>query len=314
MDDKLVIRGSVSTGFRAPTLHQIYAQSTQASFAGGTIVLSGLFNNNSKEAFALGIPKLTPEKSENYTIGAGWNPSPNLSITLDYYLINIRDRIVYSSSISTSDPTSTLGQILTAGSLSSVQFFINGVKTRTEGLDFVGSYKGLDLGPGRLAINLAGNWNILNKVEGAPNTPPVIAAAGASILNAQVISLMQEGRPLYKVILGFDYSINKFNVVLNNTLFGRTAFQDLDNGGSTMNYVRQVFAPAVVTDVNIGYQFNKNLSASFTVNNLLNVLPSWKLEAIHGNPTGGRYRILGYNGSQFSQLGTTFMGQITFKF
>lgn len=334
LDDKLVIRGSVSTGFRAPTLHQIYAQSTQASFAGGTIVLSGLFNNISKEAFLLGIPKLRPEKSDNYTIGAGLNLTSNLSFTLDYYNITINDRIVYSSSITTNDPLSQLGQILAAGNLVSAQFFINGVKTRTEGLDFVASYKGLNLGPGTLAVNLAGNWNILNKVDGAPQTPPVIASAGGSILNAQVISLMQEGRPLYKVILGLDYSVNKFNVVLNNTLFGRTGFQDIDNGGSTMNYVKQTFEPAVVTDLNVGYAFNKNFSASFTVNNLLNVLPKWKLEAIHGNPTGeaflsnptdkallegflafsGRYRILGYNGSQFSQLGTMFMGQLTFKF
>ncbi len=334
MDDKLVIRGSYSTGFRAPTLHQIYAQSTQASFAGGTIVLSGLFNNISKEAFALGIPKLTPEKSENYTIGAGFNLNSNLSFTLDYYNITISDRIVYSSSISTSDASSSLGQILAAGDLTSVQFFINGVKTKTEGLDFVASYKGLDIGPGKLAVNLAGNWNILNKVVGSPNDPAVIKAAGATILNAQVISLLQEGRPLYKVILGLDYNINKFNIVLNNTLFGPTAFQDLDNGGSTMNYVKQTFSPAVVTDLNVGYAFSKNLSASFTVNNLFNILPSWKLEAINGNATGeaalanaadrsllegflsfsGRYRILGYNGSQFSQLGTMFMGQLSFKF
>jgi len=334
LDDKLVIRGSASTGFRAPTLHQIYAQSTQASFAGGTIVLSGLFNNISKEAFALGIPKLTAEKSDNYTIGAGVNLNSNLSFTLDYYNITISDRIVYSSSISTSDPSSTLGQIMAAGGLTSVQFFINGVKTATEGLDFVANYKGINLGPGRLGINLAGNWNILNKVVGAPNDPQVIKDAGATILNAQAISLLQEGRPKYKVILGFDYSINKFNVVLNNTLFGPTGFQDLDNGGGIMNVVKQTFEPAVVTDLNVGYAFSKNLSASFTVNNLLNVLPKWKLEAIHGNPTGeaaianptdrallegfltfsGRYRILGYNGSQFSQLGTTFMGQLTFKF
>ncbi len=334
MDDKLVIRGSYSTGFRAPTLHQIYAQSTQASFAGGTIVLSGLFNNISKEAFALGIPKLTPEKSENYTIGAGFNLNSNLSFTLDYYNITISDRIVYSSSISTSDASSSLGQILAAGDLTSVQFFINGVKTKTEGLDFVASYKGLDIGPGKLAVNLAGNWNILNKVVGSPNDPAVIKAAGATILNAQVISLLQEGRPLYKVILGLDYNINKFNIVLNNTLFGPTAFQDLDNGGSTMNYVKQTFSPAVVTDLNVGYAFSKNLSASFTVNNLFNILPSWKLEAINGSAIGeaaianpadrsllegflsfsGRYRILGYNGSQFSQLGTMFMGQLSFKF
>ena len=334
MDDKLVLRGSVSTGFRAPTLHQIYAQSTQASFAGGTIVLSGLFNNISKEAFALGIPKLTPEKSDNYTVGAGVNANSNLSFTLDYYSITITDRIVYSSSISTSDPTSTLGQIMAAGNLTSVQFFINGIKTKTEGLDFVASYKGVGLGRGKLGVNLAGNWNILNKVVGSPNDPAVIKAAGATILNAQVISLLQEGRPLYKAILGLDYSINKFNVVLNNTLFGPTGFQDLDNGGAQMNYIKQTFSPGLVTDLNVGYEFSKNISASFTVNNLLNVLPKWKLESMYNNPLGeavlanpadrnllegflafsGRYNILGYNGSQFSQLGTTFMGQLTFKF
>ncbi len=334
MDDKLVLRASASTGFRAPLLHQIYAQSTQASFAGGTIVLSGLFNNISKEAFALGIPKLTPEKSDNYTFGFGYSPSSNFSLTVDYYSIYITDRIVYSSSITSTVPGSVLDQTLQNNNIVSAQFFINGVNTKTEGLDFVASYKGLLLGPGTLGINLAGNWNILNKVDGAPKTPPVIAAGGGRILNEQVISLMQEGRPLYKAVLGFDYSINKFNVVLNNTLFGRTGFQDLDNGGSTMIYVKQVFEPAVVTDLNIGYAFTRNVSASFTVNNLLNVLPKWKLESIHGNPTGeaaianptdrallegflsfsGRYRILGYNGSQFSQLGTTFMAQITFKF
>lgn len=360
MDDKLVLRASASTGFRAPTLHQIYAQSTQASFAGGTIVLSGLFNNNSKEAFALGIPKLTAEKSDNYTFGIGLNPSRNLSLTVDYYNITISDRIVYSSSITTSSASSTLGQILAAGNLTSVQFFINGIKTKTEGLDVVANYKGIGLGRGKLGVNLAGNWNILNKVvpksDGSlANDPPVIKSAGATILNNQVISLLQEGRPQYKAILGLDYSINKFNVVLNGTLFGPTSFQDLDNGssytyiasntglnlsgisnpdGNVMNDIKQKFSPALVTDLNVGYAFSKSLSASFTVNNLFNVLPSWQLEALPGNTNGqkllndpasksllegflsfsGRYRILGYNGSQFSQLGTTFMGQLTFKF
>jgi iron complex outermembrane receptor protein len=338
-DDKIVIRGSISSGFRAPTLHQIYAQSTQASFAGGTIVLSGLFNNNSKEAFALGIPKLKAEKSVNFTAGLGLTPVNNLSVTLDFYDITISDRIVYSSSITTSDPTSTLGQILAAGKLASVQFFINGIKTHTQGLDFVASYRNMELGNGRLNLNLAGNYVLTNEIVGAPNDPAVISAAGATILNTQVKSLLTEGRPKYKSILGIDYTIGNFNVVLNNTLFGPTKFQDLDNGGAVMENIKQVFSPAVVTDLNIGYQFTKSISASFTVNNLLNVLPKWKLEltgnssdsnyaaaqATLNDPTqkqllegflefSGRYRILGYNGSQFSQLGTTFYGQLTFKF
>ena len=339
LDDRLVLRGSISTGFRAPTLHQIYAQSTQASFAGGTIVLSGLFNNGSKEAFQLGIPKLTAEKSDNITLGFGLNPANNFSLSVDYYNITIRDRIVYSSSISSSSTTSTLGKILAAGNLASVQFFINGIKTRTQGVDVVASYKGLSLGSGNLGVNLAGNFTLSNEILGTPNDPAAIAADGSSILNAQIKSLLIEGRPLYKVIGGLDYSIGHWNIVLNGTLFGTTRFQDLDNGGAVMNNIKQVFSPAVVTDLNIGYEFSKHISASFTVNNLFNILPSWKLE-LTGSPTdpnyaaakatlespadksllegflsfSGRYRILGYNGSQFSQLGTMFMGQLSFKF
>ncbi|MCX8492024.1 MAG: TonB-dependent receptor [Cyclobacteriaceae bacterium] len=351
LEDKIVLRGSISTGFRAPTLHQIYAQSTQASFAGATIVSSGLFNNISREAFALGIPKLTAEKSDNITLGVGFNPTSDFSLSLDYYNITISDRIVYSSSITTDDrklavPTTQLGRILKGSSvgannfdLQSVQFFINGIKTQTQGLDVVASYKNLKIGTGKLGINLAGNFTLSNEIIGIPNTPKIIASAGGSILNSQIRSLLVEGRPLFKVIGGLDYSLGNWNIVVSNTMFGPTKFQDLDNGGSKMNNIKQVFSTAAVTDFNIGYAFSKHISASFTVNNLFNVLPSWKLE-LTGSPNdpdyaeakatlenpvdksllegflsfSGRYRILGYNGSQFSQLGTTFMGQLSFKF
>jgi iron complex outermembrane recepter protein len=343
-DDKAIIRASASTGFRAPTLHQIYAQSTQASFAGGTIVLSGLFNNRSKQAFALGIPLLTPEKSTNYTFGIGLNPTKNFSFTLDYYNITIKERIVYSSSINTDDkklavPTTELGRILKGNSLgagnfdlASVQFFINGIKTRTQGLDFVAGYRNINMGTGKLGINLAGNYTFKNEIIGSPNIPKAIKDAGADILNTQIRSLLTKGRPLYKAVLGLDFGTKKFNVNLNNTLFGPTEFQDLDNGGADMENIKQVFKPAVVTDLQVGYQFTDKISAAININNILNVLPKWELEAI--NPAGdavlknaaaknllegflafsGRYRILGYNGSQFSQLGTIFQASLNFKF
>ena len=342
--DKFVIRASASTGFRAPTLHQIYAQSTQASFADGTIQLSGLFNNRSKQAFALSIPLLKAERSNNYTIGIGLNPSKNFSFTLDYYSITIKDRIVYSSSITSEDrllanPTTDLGRILKGNAvgvnnfdLKSVQFFINGIKTVTNGLDLVANYKNISLGQGKLGINLAGNYTIKNVIIGKPNDPKPIKDGGSTILNTQVKSLMEEGRPLYKIVLGFDYHVNKLSINLNNTLFGPTKFQDLDNGGGDMENIKQVFKPGIVTDLNVGYDFTKKINFSFTINNLLNVLPKWKLEAL--NPAGqavlnnaaaksllegflgfsGRYNILGYNGSQFSQLGTIFQASLNFKF
>jgi iron complex outermembrane receptor protein len=350
-NDKVVIRASASSGFRAPTLHQIYAQSTQASFAGGTIVLSGLFNNRSKQAFALGVPLLTPEKSNNFTLGLGFTPIKNLSVTIDYYSITIKDRIVYSSSINSNDkllavPTTELGRILKGNSvgagnfdLASVQFFINGVKTKTSGIDVVINYKNIALRNGKLGINLAGNYTTKNELVGTPNDPAAIKSAGASILSKQIISLIEEGRPKYKAVLGFDYSLKKFGVSLNNTVFGPTKFQDLDNGGSQMNNIKQVFKFAVVTDLNLGYSFTDKISFNIGINNLLNVLPKWKLEltgtasdpdyaaaaaTLASTPDrellegflsfSGRYRILGYNGSQFSQLGTMFQASLVFKF
>jgi iron complex outermembrane receptor protein len=338
-DDKFTLRGSASTGFRAPTLHQIYNQSTQASFVAGTIQLSGLFNNNSKQAFLLDVPQLKPEKSTNYTIGFGWTPKRNVSITLDYYSISIRDRIVYSSAISSSDPSTTLYQILQDAGVVQAQFFINGIKTNTQGIDLVANWRGLALGSGKFGINLAGNYTLNNEIVGDVSNPKPVADAGADILSAQIRSLLTESRPVYKGILGFDYSINDWNFMLNNTLFGPTKFQDLDNGGAIMNNIKQVFTPNVVTDLNIGYNFSSKVSATLAVNNLLNVLPKWDLE-LTGDPSdpnyadaaatladpeatsllkgflgfSGRYSILGYNGSQFSQLGTLFQASLTFKF
>ncbi len=331
-DNKLVLRGSVSTGFRAPTLHQIYNQSTQASFVAGTIQLSGLFNNNSKQAFLLGVPKLKPEKSTNFTLGFGVNPNKDLSMTLDFYSIAISDRIVYSSPISSSDPSTTLYKILQAAGVVQAQFFINGIKTNTQGLDFVGSYKNIGMGAGKLAINLSGNYTLKNEINGSPNNPDAVKAAGATILSTQIRSLLTRSRPLYKGVMGFDYMVNKWSFNLYNTLFGPTEFQDLDNGGAIMEDIKQRFSPNMVTDLNIGYDFSSKVSASLAISNLFNVLPKWSLVALNNNGQtylnnaaqksllegflafSGRYRILGYNGSQFSQLGTTFQGTLTFKF
>ncbi len=343
-DDKVVIRGSYSTGFRAPSLHQIYAQSVQASFVGGTIQSSGLFNNRSAQARALGIPTLGPENSTNISLGVAVNPTKNLSISLDYYSINVKNRIVYSSSIGTADknlavPTTELGRILKgtavgAGNydLSSVQFFINGIQTQTSGIDYVVSYRNIELGAGKLGVNFAGNITLVNKIEGTPNEPAPVAAAKSSILNTQIRSLLTESRPRYKSILGLDYSMGKLYVNLNNTLFGPTAFQDLDNGGDDMENIKAVFSPAIVTDLSVGYMFSKKVSLTLNVNNLLNVLPKWDLVAQNDKGAkaiakaedkallrgflgfSGRYDILGYNGSQFSQLGTMFNANLNIKF
>ena len=136
LSDKLTARASVSTGFRAPTLHQIYTQKAQYSFVPGQgIQVGGLINNVSTQAKLLGIEDLDAETSNNFTIGLGGKLSNTLSFTLDYYNIAVQDRIVLGSEIgATGDAANPLDILLTQNNLSDVSYFSNALDTRTSRL------------------------------------------------------------------------------------------------------------------------------------------------------------------------------------
>jgi iron complex outermembrane receptor protein len=328
-DDKITLRGSVSTGFKAPTLHQIYTQKAQYSFVPGQgIQVGGLVSNVSREARLLGLPALKPEKSTNLTLGLGLRPSSNLSLTLDYYNIALTDRIILSTEIGATDAGNTpLDKLLTENNLSDLSFFVNGLDTRTSGIDFVTSYKGVPLGSGELGLNLSGNYVIQNERDGAVKNPKLVAEAGQSVANKTQEALFFTSRPKYKAILGLDYEIGKLLVSLNNTLFGPTTFyqQGLDPG------IYTEFAPKVVTDLGFAVNTSKNTTLSLNVNNLLNVLPEWSFKAEAGSEAklkdaaflkgqsnlitfNQRYSQMTYDGYHFSQLGTILNAAFTVRF
>ncbi len=333
-DDKITLRGSFSTGFRAPLLHQIYQQQAQASFVPGQgIQTKGIVNNVSPQAFALGVPKLTPEKSNNFTLGLGYKPNKNLSVTLDYYNIVVKDRIVLGSEIAgTASGNTALDQILVKNGIVAVSFFSNALNTVTSGLDYVVSLRNLELGSGKLAVNLAGNYTFENKYTSITNTK-LIADAGKSVFDRTQDALLFQSRPKYKTILGLDYTVKGINVNLNNTLFGPTRFHQngLDANTDTE------FVPAVLTDLAISLPLSKDITFNFNVNNILNVMPKWdfidlktgvktRYDASNNVPSqkyfeqfnlitfNGRYSNVTYDGSQFNQLGTTFQASLNVKF
>ena len=147
LTDKITARASVSSGFRAPTLHQIYTQKAQYSFVPGQgIQVGGLINNVSTQAKLLGIEELDAETSNNFTIGLGGKLTNTLSFTVDYYNIAVQDRIVLGSEIgATGDAANPLDQLLTQNNLSDVSYFSNALDTRTSGLDVVISQKDIKL-------------------------------------------------------------------------------------------------------------------------------------------------------------------------
>lgn len=168
-DDMLTLRGSYSTGFRAPTLHQIYTQKSQYSFVPGQgIQVGGLVNNVSPQAALLGLSKLDAEKSTNFTVGIGGKISRNFNYTIDYYNIAVKDRIILGSEITgtafdangNNIGTTPLDNILRNNNLSDVSFFANAIDTKTSGLDVVLNYNHLMIGEGELGLSLS--WKLHN--------------------------------------------------------------------------------------------------------------------------------------------------------
>jgi len=322
--DKLTLRSSLSTGFRAPSLHQINLQIAQQIFVPGQgVQTKGVVSNKSVQAYLLGVPPLKPERSLNFTTGFGLRPSKNFSLTLDYYNIDIRDRIILSSNVGhTSLGNTELDAFLRANNYIGLSFFTNGIRTNTQGIDLVANYRDIRIGAmGMMTINLAANYTLANRLIGGVSNPKLIADAGQEIFDYMQEALLLTSRPKYKAILGGDLLMNKWDFHLNNTLFGPAT---LRNEGLDRN-IRLVFMPKLITDMNLSHRFSNRLEASLAVNNLLNILPEYELKALSGegqavlsNPVrvrqnvnavtfNGRYGIVTYDGSHFSQLGTTFL-------
>ena len=337
LNDKLTARASVSTGFRAPTLHQIYTQKAQYSFVPGQgIQVGGLINNVSTQAKLLGIEDLDAETSNNFTIGLGGKLTNTLSFTVDYYNIAVKDRIVLGSEIgATGDAANPLDILLSQNNLSDVSYFSNALDTRTSGLDVVISKKDIKLGSGILDLNLSGNYTISNEREGDVKDIALVANAGQSVVNATQEALFFTSRPKTKWILGANYEVGKFEWSFNNTYFGKTTFKQQGMSSD----LRTEFIPKVVTDLGINYNATDKLTIALNVNNLLNVLPEWEFKAENAagqamiNDTtlnsygvtaiqeqsnlisfNQRYSQMTYDGYHFSQLGRMFNLSLNYRF
>ena len=330
VSNAFTLRGSISSGFRAPTLHQIYTQKAQYSFIPGQgIQVGGLINNVSTQAKLLGIPELDAEESTNFTIGLGGKLTNTLSFTLDYYNIAVKDRIVLSNEIGgTTAGNTALDQILLDNNLSDVSFFVNAIDTKTSGIDVVLSQKSIILGTGLLDINLSGNYTIQNERDGAVNNPQLVEDSGQSVVDATQEALFFTSRPITKWILGANYDIGDFGFNLNNTYFGKTTFKQQGMSDD----LRTEFTPKIVTDLGINFNATDKLTIALNVNNILNVLPEWGFKAENAAGTAlladpaqvqnqsnlitfnQRYSQMTYDGYHFSQLGTMFNLSMNYKF
>jgi iron complex outermembrane receptor protein len=279
------IRGSVSTGFRAPSLAQIYynLRFTNFNASGATEVI--LSPNNSPVTNAFGIQKLNEEKAVNASLGFTANFG-DFTATVDGYSIKVKDRIVLTGYFDAS--TFNLG-------VSEAQFFANGVDTKTTGLDVVFAWK-KSFGASKFGATLVGNINDM-QIENVKNRN----LSEAIFFGKREKAFLLASAPKSKFGLNLNYSKNKFDAGLAFTNFSKVVLVDYGDEND-------VYTAKTITDLTLGYKLSKSLKLSIGSNNLFNVYPDKQDE--QGNTEAGGYWDsvqMGFSGAYYyARLGLNF--------
>ena len=261
ISDALSLRGSLSTGFRAPSLAQIYFSSTFTDVISGEFMDKVIAPNHSPITQALGIPKLTEEKSRSASAGLTARIG-ELTATIDGYVVDIDDRIVLTGAFEDTDEQ--IGAELRALDVAAAQFFTNAIDTRTKGIDIVLSHQ-FYAGAQRIGWSLAGNFNDMEL--GDVHTNAKLAGKEDIYFGAREQAFLLASAPSSKVTLTVDHSIGRFDSQLRVTNFGRVTLIDFIDE-------RDVYKARATTDVSIGYRVTDNTRLTIGAANLFNVYPS----------------------------------------
>lgn len=298
-ENKATFRASASTGFRAPSLHQIYLSNIQTLVSGGTVSNQGTFNNESPVLRSLEVDRLKEETATNMTAGVALTPRDDLYVSVDLYQIDVDDRIVYSSSIASSDQSTLVGRLLNDFNITSMKFFTNAIDTQTRGVDVVANYD-FEAGGAKYTLNLGVNVNDV-QIQGQVNTPDPIADANVNLFDRKEQSRIISARPSDKIHLGLTYRRGDWTAVLANTRFGEVTWQHADDAAKD-----QTFAAKILTDLIVDYKVSDLVTLGLNINNIFDVYP----DAIdtHGDVVtdlGGRFKYP-WEVNQFGFMGTRY--------
>ncbi len=297
--DDLLLRASASTGFRAPSLQQVYFSSTFTDFVSGVPMDVVLAPNGGKVANAAGIPKLHEEKSKSYTLGATWTPTKAISVTADLYHIQIDNRIVLSGRFD-ADNYPALGAILQNLGVGQAQFFVNSVDTRTRGLDLTASHR-TNLGAGKLATYLAMNFS-KTEVTGV-HAPAALAGYEDVLLSERERLFIEQGGPRRKATLDFDYTLGQLE----------TDFRVIHYGPQTLGTFsgppvpNQYYKAKTSADLAFTWSFSEKTKLTVGGTNIFNVHPTQQ----NPDETDNGFK---YESVQFGLNGAAYFARLSHKF
>ena len=307
--DGLAVRGSISTGFRAPGMAQQFFSTTSTNNVNGTLIEIGTFPVESPIAVALGAEPLEPEKSVNIGGGIVFSMVPRLSVTVDYYNIKINDRITLTENLQGADVVALLRAANVPGT--SARFFINGIDTRTKGIDVVASYRMPDFGIGN--ITLTAGYNI-NDTEITDRRSFGIFGTGRLFARPESFRLT-DGQPSNKLNIGLDWDNGPFGLTARANRYGSVFLPGTTNDitvakGAANNDL--TLSPETVVDLEVRFNPTDSLQFAFGANNLLDEYPD-RLPFVA--PFGANNAFLPYSSqSPFGFSGRFLYGRVSVDF
>jgi iron complex outermembrane receptor protein len=313
------LRGTISTGFRAPTIQEEFYSATNVGPTTAFVQLPP----NSPAAAILGVKPLQPEASTSYSAGVVTHPFEDLSITVDAYSISLRNRIVgtgslYGSGGTPISPTVPLaiaahGNVLDPQvTFTGVTLLLNGISTLTQGVDVSANYL-TDFGDyGSVNWTLAGNYNDTSISNIIPT--PKALGPGVLLFDQQSRSYLTRANPKEKIGLSALWSLDAWSINVRETFYGPTS-ADLTPDGSV--YYNNKVSSTAITDLEIDYQYLQSWTIAFGANNLTDERPE-AIGVVPGDPTtlqdGSNVVGAPLGISPFGINGGFYYTRLTFKF
>jgi iron complex outermembrane receptor protein len=289
--EALALRGSVNTGFRAPSVQQLGFRGSRGQFQdldndgiAETIVLRQTLPSTDPAAQALGAEPLVPETSTNFSFGLTWQSDFGLDLTVDFYRIDIDDRIALSTQFNRGDGRpaqggGTIGDQISAlldaagfdESLGGLNYFTNAIDTRSQGVDVVATW-GMEMGSGSLTFTGAYNYNDLSVESVDPNPDELsglILADGTPIVqfDRSRLGTYTDEFADSMFSLGSVYTLGGFVTNLRATRFGEFTNVAASEENDTANDAEWI------VDLELGYEFQNGFSIYAGANNVFNTYP-----------------------------------------
>lgn len=254
VSDAVSLRGTIGTGFHAPSPGQNNTQIVTTNFLGGNQVQTGTYPTTSAIAQFYGATPLRPERSTNFGAGIVLKPLDGLSLTIDGYSIKVRNRIGISQNFTVTQQNLTaLPALSVVGVDGVVNYFTNGFNTSTDGVDVVGNYR-TSLAGGPLALTLAYNYNQSR-----------VTYRNRNVVSDAQVDLIRNIAPKHRLNMAANWQLGNFTVNARGNYFG--------SWSNALEYAGQRFGAKFLADLDVSYTFAEHYTVTVGANNLFNTFP-----------------------------------------